>query len=254
VAKKILSFLSCFFLLLSYSFAQVCTPDPQYNNPNTQRGVHPDTVTNFAEANVGIPYSQTITILVPADTVLPFGKLMWDSAVLVSVSGLPSGFTYACGNSLSNPGRCSWKGNSIGCVVITGTALTTDIGTHPLIFNTINYLGGSAFANPYPVKGYRINVVAIAGIHEDYPTSLLQQNNPNPFDDITEIQFSARENGTAHLKICNVLGTTVQEFDLAVKKGINKTTVNAKDFSNGIYFYSLKQGSDLVTRKMVVEK
>ena len=255
MTRKILSLIVYLFLLKINAFGQAGTPDPQYTNTNTQRGVHPDTITNLAPAYVGTPYAQTITIVVPPDTTVPLlGKIAWDSTVLVNVSGLPAGFTYACSNTSSKPNLCSWKGNSIGCLIITGTALVSDIGTHPLLFNTNNYVGGSISANAYTAKGYKIIVNASNGIHENFNTQILQQNNPNPFSGVSEIQFTAKENGVAHFKIYNILGVTIQEFDINARKGTNKITIDSKDFNSGIYFYSLAQGSNLVTRKMIVEK
>jgi hypothetical protein len=255
MVKKLL-FLTCLFVLLkSYSFAQACTPDPQYTNTNTQRGVHPDTLTNLAAAYVGTPYSATLTIVVPKDTTVPIlGKINWDSTVLVSVTGLPAGFTSACANSSSKPNLCSWKGNSIGCVIITGNPTAGDIGTHTLLFNTNNYVGGNLTANAYVAKGYKIVVSASAGVSENPNIQVLQQNSPNPFDDVSEIQFVAEDNGVATFKIYNMIGTVMQEYDIAVKKGINKIELSAKDLDSGIYFYCLAHGTNAFTRKMIVKK
>lgn len=256
MTRRVPYFLIAFlFLLRLNSFGQACTPDPQYTNTNTQRGVHPDTITNLATAYVGVSYAQTITIVVPPDTAVPIlGKIVWDSTVLVNVSGLPTGFTYACSNTSSKPNRCSWKGNSIGCLIITGTALSADTGTHPLLFSTNNYVGGNATPTPYTAKGYKIVVKSASGVNENTNIRFLQQNNPNPFSDVSEIQFFATNNDIVHFKIYNILGETIQEFNVNAKKGMNKLTVDAKDFNSGIYFYSFTQGTDLITRKMIVEK
>jgi hypothetical protein len=254
MTKKVLFLIISFLVLKLASFGQNCTPDPQYTNPDSQRGTHPDTTTNLAPAVVGIPYSQTITILVPPDTATPIGPIHWDSTALASVSGLPTGFTYSCSNSSSKPNLCSWKGNSIGCVIITGTASAGDVGVHPLLFSTNNYLGGNINPNPYVAKGYKIVVNAPGGISENPNIQIMQQNNPNPFDDISEIQFVAEDNGVAEFKIYNLIGTVIRQYDLPVRKGINKVELNAKEFDSGIYFYSLAHGANAFTRKMIVKK
>jgi hypothetical protein len=122
--KKLLFLIVFVILRALYSFAEqaACTPDPKYTNTSTQKGTHPDTTTNLAPSYVNTPYSQTITIVVPNDTTIQFlGTIKWDSTVLKSVSGLPPGFSYACANSSTKPNLCSWKGISIGCIIITGT-------------------------------------------------------------------------------------------------------------------------------------
>lgn len=255
MVKKLFFLAALFFLLKSNAFSQACTPDPQYTNTSTQKGTHPDTIVNFVQGYAGTPYSQTITIVVPPDTTVPIlGKIVWDSTVLVSVTGLPAGFTYACYNNSAKPYLCSWKGNSIGCAIITGNPTSSDVGTHPLQFLTNNYVGGSPSANPYTAKGYKIIINAASGVNENPNIQILQQNTPNPFDDISEIQFIAEDNGVAQFKVYNLIGTVVQNYDIAVKKGLNKIELNAKDFDSGVYFYSLAHGTTAFTRKMIVKK
>lgn len=255
MVKKITLLTFSLFLLKGYVFGQACTPDPQYTNTSTQKGTHPDTTTNFAPAYAGTPYAQTVTIVVPPDTTVPIlGAIVWDSTVLTGVTGLPPGFTYSCTNTSSKPYLCSWKGNSIGCAIITGNPTAADIGTYPLQFMTNNYLGGSSTANPYTAKGYKIIINASNSVSE-YPTiQVIQQNNPNPFDDRSEIVFMSEGFGTAQFKVYNMIGNAVQEYDIAVKQGINKLVLDAKDFDSGVYFYALISGSNAFTRKMVVKK
>ncbi|MBI4929574.1 MAG: T9SS type A sorting domain-containing protein [Bacteroidetes bacterium] len=259
--KKIL-LLALFVPLFNYSsFGQAaCTPDGQYTNTSTQRGIHPDTIVNFAPAYVGNPYSQTITVVIPQDTnsgppfYIPFN---WDSTVLTGVTGLPASLslTYACwnANGFGNPTHCSWKGNSIGCAIITGTPVTADIGTHNLVFSIDNWLNGPG-NQPATVLGYKIIVSPNTSVNENPKIQILLQNNPNPFDGISEIQFAAEDNGVAKFKVYNLIGTVVQQYDIAVKKGINNIELNSKDFDSGIYFYSLSHGSNAFTRKMIVNK
>ena len=255
MVKKIIFLTSLVLLAKGYSFGQNCIPDPQYTNTSTQKGTHPDTIVNLTQANAGTPYSQTITIVVPPDTTVPIlGTIVWDSTVLTGITGLPAGFTYACSNSSAKPNLCSWKGNSIGCVIITGTPGVADIGTHPLQFMTSNYIAGSTAANPYTVKGYKIIVNPANAANENPNIQIIEQNNPNPFEDKTEILFTAEDFGTAQFKVYNMVGTAVQEYDIAVKKGVNKLVLDAKDFDSGIYFYALVNGKNAFTRKMIVKK
>ena len=51
-----------------------------------------------------------------------------------------------------------------------------------------------------------------------------------------------------------MIGTIVQEYEIKVKKGINKLELDAKDFESGIYFYSIVNGNNVFTRKMIVKK
>ena len=248
--KKILLIPIAIFLIQLSVFGQACQPDPIY----TTKGVHPDSATGFDTAYVGIAYTQLVTIIVPKDTTPAFPPipLTWDSTVLTSVSGLPAGLSYACWNNSSNPNRCSWKGNTKGCAIITGTPTTA--GTYSLLFKTDNYVAGGG-ANPYDITYYKIVVMpSTTGINENPGIQTLLQNNPNPFNDKSEILFTAEDNGFAKFKVYNMIGTVVQEYDIRAKKGVNKLELDAKDFDSGIYFYSIVNGNNVFTRKMIVKK
>lgn len=255
--KNVLFIASAVLLFELPSFGQqACVPDPQYINTDTQRGIHPDTLVNFGPAYVGTPYNQLITVVIPPDTMVGPFPIPWDSTVLTNVTGLPASLSYACFNQNADgsPNRCMFKGNSIGCAAITGTPVTGDIGTHPLQFFTNNYLGGNASPNAFTIVGYKVIVSAGSNVNENPSIQILQQNNPNPFGELSEIQFTAEDNGTAQFKIYNMIGTVVQQYDMKVKKGINTLEIDAKDFDSGIYFYSVVNGSNSFTRKMIVNK
>ncbi|MFI5163839.1 MAG: T9SS type A sorting domain-containing protein [Bacteroidia bacterium] len=247
--KKSLLLISFIFILKASSFGQACTPDPQY----TKSGVHPDSAQNFDTAYVASSYSQLITVVIPKDTVV-FITLPWDSTRMDSVTGLPNSMSYTCWNSFNNS-RCSWKGNTKGCAIITGTPTTAEIGTHHLKFYTSNFVGGNPTPNGYTITYYKIIVMpASNGVNENPKTETLLQNNPNPFYDKTEISFSTEDNGTAQLKIYNLIGSVVQQSDVKVRKGMNKIEVDAKNLDSGIYFYSVIYGNNTITHKMVVNK
>jgi hypothetical protein len=119
---------------------------------------------------------------------------------------------------------------------------------------TSNYLGGNPNANPFVVNGYRITVAAALNVNENPKIQIVQQNSPNPFDGVSEIQFTAEDNGVVQFKVYNLIGTVVQDYDISVKRGLNKLVLNARDFDSGIYFYSLAHGTNAFTRKMIVKK
>ena len=254
--KKLLLIPIAVFLFTSVSFGQACTADPQY----TSSGVHPDSATGFDTAYVGIAYSQLVTIIIPLDTQAfppPFPPVPWDSTRLDSVQGLPASMSYACANNngSGNPARCEWKGNSKGCAIITGTPTVGEIGTHPLKFYTSNFVGGQASANPYTISYYKIVVMPSGNAVNENPKLLsLLQNNPNPFNDKSEIIFTADDNGMAKFKVYNMIGTIIKEYDIWAKKGINKLEIDAKEYDSGVYFYSLSYGNNAFTRKMIVKK
>ena len=83
----------------------------------------------------------------------------------------------------------------------------------------------------------------------------LLQNYPNPFNPSTKIKFTIPDLGFTSLKVYDVLGneviTLVNEEKLAGKYEVG---FSGDELTSGIYFYQLKAGSFIDTKKMVLLK
>ena len=81
----------------------------------------------------------------------------------------------------------------------------------------------------------------------------LNQNYPNPFNPVTTISWQSSEGGWQTLKVYDILGnevaTPVDSYKPAGKYHIE---FNVKKLSTGIYFYQLKMGPFVQTKKMIV--
>jgi hypothetical protein len=90
------------------------------------------------------------------------------------------------------------------------------------------------------------------GIPREYK---LAQNYPNPFNPSTKISFALPKAGNVELKIYDILGrevtTLVNEFRIA---GNYTVDFNASNLASGVYFYRIKSGDFIDTKKMVLMK
>lgn len=105
------------------ALGQACTPDPQYTTPGSYPATAPP-------ACVGVPYSLTVTVVIPQDTVVDTGvfgvqTVPIDYTEIVNIIGLPPGLTFAC-----EPANCQIPGGQSGCVIIQGTPTTA--GSYPI--------------------------------------------------------------------------------------------------------------------------
>ena len=83
----------------------------------------------------------------------------------------------------------------------------------------------------------------------------LGTNYPNPFNPSTTIKVSLAQSGLVSLKIYNVLGQLVKVVDQGYKPAGEYTyNLNMDRFASGVYFYTLRQGSNFMTKKMVLLK
>ncbi|MBC8043614.1 MAG: T9SS type A sorting domain-containing protein [Rhizobacter sp.] len=83
----------------------------------------------------------------------------------------------------------------------------------------------------------------------------LQQNYPNPFNPSTMIRFSLARPEQVSLKVYDVLGREVQTL-LNEKRAAGTYTVpfNASRLASGVYFYRLRAGNFIESKKMMLVK
>lgn len=83
----------------------------------------------------------------------------------------------------------------------------------------------------------------------------LKQNYPNPFNPTTNISFYVRNKGTVEINIFNEKGELLKNIlNTEIKEGEYSCNFDGSKFSSGTYFYSLKQGNDIMFRKMILMK
>ena len=84
---------------------------------------------------------------------------------------------------------------------------------------------------------------------------VLEQNYPNPLNPSTKIKYSIPKSSQVSLKIFNTLG---QELETLVNEekpvGTYELNWNAANLPSGVYFYQLKAGEYLQTKKMILIK
>ena len=83
----------------------------------------------------------------------------------------------------------------------------------------------------------------------------LAQNHPNPFNPTTTIEFNLPETSPVQLRVFNVQGQLVATLldDLA-EAGEHALTFNAANLPSGVYYYQLRSGQSVQSRKMILLK
>jgi endonuclease/exonuclease/phosphatase family metal-dependent hydrolase len=100
--------------------------------------------------------------------------------------------------------------------------------------------------------GFVSDVEIIAAGEMNY---LLQQNYPNPFNPITTIQFRIADIGFVTLKIYDLLGNEIRTLVNEEKPaGSYEVEFFAKGLPSGIYFYQLRAGNFIETKKLMLLK
>lgn len=153
------------------------------------------------------------------------------------------------------------KGDKIR-VTITNLDTAPDdklfFGTNPFVLPTLNngyhyvYLSSKSFID-LPV----VTVPAADskdGNETPYMYSL-SQNYPNPFNPTTNFRFRIANFGLVQLKVFNILGEEVATLvNEELKPGSYEVRFDGTNLSSGVYFYQIKSGSFIDTKKMVLVK
>ncbi len=83
----------------------------------------------------------------------------------------------------------------------------------------------------------------------------LAQNYPNPFNPTTNIQYSIPKASNVSLKVYDVLGKEVATLvNKELSAGVYNSTFDGSNLASGIYFYSLRAGNFIATKKLMLVK
>ncbi len=100
----------------------------------------------------------------------------------------------------------------------------------------------------YPVK-------VQAEINPNAKKIFLEQNYPNPFNPNTTIKYSIPNAGIVSVKVFDVLGKEVAELVNEIKSaGSYSVDFNASNLPSGVYFYCLKSGGFVESKKLILIK
>jgi photosystem II stability/assembly factor-like uncharacterized protein len=134
-------------------------------------------------------------------------------------------------------------------------------GTFRDIFFSSPNTGYAVGDNGMIMKTTTGGIIIIKNINKEIPQyCFLYQNYPNPFNPVTKIKFEIPSVGQRHafdlqLKVYDILGREVQTLvNEQLQPGTYEVTFDGSNLPSGIYFYQLKAGDYIETRKMILLK
>ena len=95
--------------------------------------------------------------------------------------------------------------------------------------------------------------VAPTGISQPVANGLSLRNYPNPANSSTVIEFQLNTSGSIQIKLFDSVGNEVETLiDGYYTSGVYQVEFDTGKLASGIYFYTLKQGQQKVTEKLLV--
>lgn len=138
---------------------------------------------------------------------------------------------------------------------VAGSGTTTEFRTYSFIDENVKS----------GIYSYRLKQIDFNGTFEysniieievSSPTQYsLEQNYPNPFNPTTTISYSLKNKELVSLKVFDILGKEVLTLvNETMDAGTYQYKLDASVLASGIYFYTLKAGEFISTKKMILLK
>ena len=202
------------------------------------------------DATVKVPYSQVLTFKIPHDSIVSGINVHVDSAQLIKIYGIPTGYGYQC-----NKTNCAWQGGTIGCALLSGIGDSTMIGSYTMYIyvETWAEIGTS---NPTPYQridssSYTFKILSPVGIFEIEPYQQLKVY-PNPVNNMLTIVLNDIKTIQNKIEVFDATGRAVysKEFN---KPSVYTTTeqVDLSVFPVGLYTIVLRTDENVCIRKVL---
>jgi len=135
-----------------------------------------------------------------------------------------------------------------------GVHLSDPVGQEKAAMLVLNFLLGEKTAQPWLLNKSVNDILPDETI---IPGEFsLEQNYPNPFNPTTSIQYAISSRQFVSLKVFDVLGneaaTLVNEYKTAGSYEVEFNVGQTSSLSSGVYYYQLKAGSFVETKKMIL--
>jgi hypothetical protein len=244
-------------MMTLFSAAQ-CDP-LAYDFGGALYGVYPDTTVGLADGVVNQPYNQVMYFMIPSDAGLidpNYSGQTISNVVLQSITynnGLPIsnlGLSHAC-----NPANCTFSPSEQKCAVLTGTP--NQIGVFNIEINVV--ATALVFGFPVPVDysfaGYTLTVTdgSVAVMENASMKFELSNARPNPASVGFNMNFESPTAEMVKVEVHNLLGGLVYNKSFVAKRGFNTLWMDTQDWEEGVYLYSVQNGSSRSTKRIVVQ-
>ena len=265
----ILSILTLCCLGTALMAQQTATCKPDASLPDTAVGVIPlpYSPTNLKggisdTACLNTFYDFVFTLAIPKTITLSGLTLSINSVALATtgaVENMPSGLSYTC-----NPPNCVFKAGEKGCVLIAGTPDNPiNLGQNdlkikgqvnsflpiPVTFPSDQFAAGNYYLYVRP-QGSKACLTS--STKELAATKLRMGNVPNPFTGSTQIEVEAEIRGQFDFRVYDLTGRIISRRPVQITQGINRIPFEANNLAPGLYVFTLTDGLNTISRKMVV--
>lgn len=241
---KILVLLAIGMLAGTILSAQLCTPDPACVDDDGKPGQF--CPLDLPEGAIDVLYDETVTVIAPGSFEILGTTLTILYIQIDSVLDLPSGIDYFPNEDTLYPGTSY-------CIQLTGTP--SQIGKDTLdiyISATVDINGTPTKAQVVDDTSIVISILETVGIEPDQGSGFqVFQNVPNPFSELTRLDYFIPKHDRIELNVYNILGVMVHHESEVVPPGTHSFNFDGKELQAGTYFFRVKNSTSSHSGKLV---
>jgi hypothetical protein len=242
---SLLLLVSGLFLAMTTASAQ-CEPDTVTCKDTLNPGEF--CPASLPDGYLGLPYSEVITILPPAQYPVPNVGLVDVIKIAVQdVQNLPPGITYETNADEFFP-------DTAYCVLLSGTpdsAGVFDLGITVSATVNVPPLGVIQIDSITDDTSVSITIHAGSGLDDPAWEDQFVVCGPNPFNHTTTISLRSQGIGDAELVVYNLLGGVVYREQLRTSPGINRFLFDGQDLRHGTYIYHVSLKGEIYTNRLL---
>lgn len=253
--NKIYTFIAALFV--STTVLAQCDP-MVYDFGGAAYGVYPDTSVGLADGAIGQPYNQVIYFMIPSDaglidptytgytlSTVELSSITYDNGLPISNLGL----AIAC-----NPSNCTFPAGQQKCATLSGTP--TQIGVFNIEINVVAtaLLFGFPVPVDYSFAGYTLTITDGTAVIERTSSKFeLSNAKPNPASIGFNLNFDSPVAENVQIAVHNMLGAQVYHQNFIAKRGYNNVWMDTQNWEEGVYLYSVQNGTSRSTKRIVVQ-
>lgn len=144
-------------------------------------------------------------------------------------------------------------GSSSGCMTVPFTITRNGTYNGDVQVDTYYIDNAVACASSFSINPMSPKVGCTVGLKDEENLNFEVLNFPNPANDATTIVVGLKDASNFEVVIYNSIGQMVDTYKVAGQTGANEINIDLSNFKSGIYFYNVKVGGSVVTKKLIVQ-
>lgn len=145
-------------------------------------------------------------------------------------------------------------------LVVNSAVYPIEITVNGTDLTLLDAIGGSTLnnvvknGNKITISNPAINSILVSAV--EIPNKYaLEQNYPNPFNPVTNIKYAIPVKGNVQLRVFDVLGKVVTEIvNEEQEAGSYSVQFDSSNLSSGVYYYQIRAGNFVETKKLILLK